>query len=128
MEIPPYSMANELSHDTESVLFDGVLYRRTDSAEAAAFSRLFDAGIQRIFRNLQQSLHFFGNFADRDGSSSISNEAVKNYPDIQFNDVAVLYPAMATDPVNDLVVERNTNISGKLFISKECATATGIRH
>src|ERR1700757_944713 len=35
---------------------------------------------------------------------------------------------MAANAMNYLVVERDTDVSGKLLVSKECAPATGIRH
>src|ERR1700740_2470181 len=53
VEIPADPVTDELSHDTESVLLDGVLNGGADHAEATAFSRLFDADIEGVFRNLQ---------------------------------------------------------------------------
>ncbi len=128
MQVPPHSMSHKLSHYAKAVLFDRILNGRAHRTETTAFSRLFDTGIEGVFRNLQQPLHFFRNFADRNGSGSITDKAVKDYADIELNQVSVLDSALATDSMNNLIIERYTDITGKLLVSQKSAAATGIRH
>src|SRR6185369_14392079 len=114
-------MADELADNAEAIGFYIILYRARNIKDAFARGRLSNALIQRFLGNIHQLLGQNATAADGHSSRRIADKTVKDHPNVQAHDVTELELARTSQTVHNLVVNRDTNMTGILAVTQKGA-------
>src|SRR4051794_38416623 len=106
-------MTDKFADNRESVADSLVFDLGADIAQSCAFNHHANGARQSRLGDSEQLVHPVVDHSHRDGSSGIAYPSILNHSNIQLHDVAVLNPALTADPMNNLVVKRNANITRK---------------
>src|SRR5919201_1076891 len=119
------AVTDEFAHDCETISPRFVLDLRADVTETAAGVRHSYRAVECCLRRPQQALGAIVHHADGNGRSVVPYPTGLNDADVELDDIAVLNAPVAANPVNDLVVHRNANVSGENavpeVVAKKCA-------
>src|SRR5260370_3014478 len=125
MKVAADSVAHKFSDYAESVGLDFILDSRADFTQTVAIASVFNSPIKSIFGHSKETLHLIIHNPNGDRRRGIADEAAQHDTNIQLHDIPVLNPAGAANSMNNLVVHRNADMTGKLPVTEEAAPATG---
>jgi hypothetical protein len=114
-------MADKLADDAAAVAFHITLDGGLNLNDPVAGNRLGDSLVQSPFGYVHQALRFNAAPTDRDCPGVVPNEPIVNHPDVQTNDVAKINPPLTRQPMHDLLVHRDAQVTGKLSIAQKGA-------
>src|ERR1700730_14585278 len=128
MKVAADSVAHKFSDYAESVGLDFILDSRADFAQTVAFASVFNPLEKSLFGHPKETLHVIIHNPNGNRRCGISDETAQHNTNIQLHDIPVLNPAGAANSVNNLVVHRNADMTGKLPVTEKGAPATGHLH
>src|ERR1019366_3545574 len=109
---PADAVASELLDHRESGAFGMGLHSARDITDAIAGAALLDTLIERLARHPKQLLGAFGYLADRHGARRIAIKTFIYNAKVQTDDIALLQLTARRNPVNDFLVDRDTQRLG----------------
>src|SRR5262245_35827104 len=89
----------------------GLLNRKTEIPQPLTVLQLFDALIQRLLRDLHQTLGFVADFSHSNRDRRIAIEAFVNHPVVQPDDVSLTQRSMGRNSMDNLLVDRYAKAS-----------------
>ena len=113
MHFAPDPMSDEFAHDGKTMSSRFILNLSTDIADAPALESDADGSRERGFGSTQQLVGAFLDDSNGDSGRVIANPAILNNADVEFHDVPVLDATLAANPMNHLIIKRNTDVPGE---------------
>src|SRR5215469_6681665 len=103
-----------------------------DIAHATTLMSDANGARERVFGHTQQIVRSLVDNSNGNSRGIISNPTLLNDTDVELHYVAILNSTLAADTVDNFVVKRDTNVSGKNTVSepitKKRAFHTGVVH
>jgi len=119
-----HAMPNEFPDDTEPVAFNVVLDGPRDVSHPVASQGLSNSLVKSLLGHIHEPLRQDIAAADRHGSSCIADEPVENDANIQADNIAKLHPPITGQPMHNLLVHRDAQMTRVFAVAKESAART----
>ena len=128
MQVAADAVADELAHDGEAERLHVGLDRAAELGQALAGAGVGNRGEQGLLGGDEQAARFFGNLADRHGHRVVADPAALDDADVDLHHVPRLDAAGSADAVDDLLVDRDADLSAEAAVAEEGALAIALAH
>jgi len=112
---------DKFTNHAEPVRFDVFLYRARNIANPFARNGLRNSLTERLLGHIHQPLGFHRTTTDRNGPGGVTNEAIMNDTNIQAHNVPKLNLPLAGQPMNNLLINGNANVTRVFSITQKSA-------
>src|SRR5262245_37676183 len=113
MQLFTDAMTDEGADNRVARALCGLLNRKTEIPQPLSVLKLFNASIQRLLRNLHQTLGFVTHLSHPNRHRRLTIEAFANHPVVQTDDVSLTQRSMGRNSMDNFLIDRYAKTSWK---------------
>src|SRR5215472_12457393 len=112
------AVPNKFAYNRKTIVARFIFDFGTDIAHTAPFVSGANGARERVFGHTQQVVRALVDNSNGNSCGVISNPTILNDTDVELHYVAILNSPLAADAVDNFVIKRDTNVSGKNAVSE----------